>query len=416
MKIVKYFFLLLVLAAVALTVFIATQNGKYTIKQEKVIPAPKTVLYGYVNDYKNWGNLNLLAEADSTATYTYSDNSMGKGATMAWQKNGTTGSIQTIKAANNDSISQKATIDGLDSGIKWAFKDTVGGTKVTIKINGELSFSEKASALLQHGRIDKTFEKGIERGLDNLNTFLVSELKKFSFEVKGIVTKKATFYLGQNITSTRAEMDKIAAAGFEKLLAFTKENKIKVTGPPFIIYKNFSRSKDTLNYMLSIPIKEEIFTMPGSEYEGGRLKAFNALKTSAKGDYSHLPKAWDAAYKHIIENSLKENPALPYIVYYTKNINDTRRPSAWVSDIYIPIGPALQDAVAVRDTLSIPMPQIPETQTVKPAATNSTARPASTVTKPAIGTKPATVTKPVTQPKPKPKNTTATPVKKDSLK
>ncbi|MES2484872.1 MAG: GyrI-like domain-containing protein [Bacteroidota bacterium] len=328
-------------------------------------------------------------------------------------------------------------INGLNSDIRWAFKDTVGATKVTIKINGELSFTEKAQALFEHGNIDRTFETGISRGLDNLNVFLVSDLKKFDIDVKDIVLKNGAYYLGHTITSTKAEVNKIAAATFQKLFAFTKKNKIAVAGAPFILYKNFKQGRDTVTYTLSIPIKEEIYTMPGSEYEGGRLMPFNALKTSLRGDYSHLPKAWDAAYKHISEKGLIENPALPYVVNYAKNINDTRRPSNWVSDVYIPIGPALQNPA---DTLQVPTPELthattaPATTnkpaTAKPAATNAgtpnktvpptTAKPATvkpTTAKPTTA-KPATTTtqadkvpvKPKTKPKPAPA------VKKDSLK
>jgi len=427
MKIVKYVFLLIILAALALTVFIATQNGKYTVEQQKVIYAPRAVLYGYVNDYENWQNLNLLTGTDSTATYTLSGNTAGKGATMAWKKDGTDGTIQTITATDNDSIRQKAVINGLNSDIRWAFKDTVGATKVTIKINGELSFTEKAQALFEHGNIDRTFEAGISRGLDNLNVFLVSDLKKFDISVKDIVLKNGAFYLGHTITSTKAEVNKIAAATFQKLFAFTKKNKIVVAGAPFILYKNFKKGRDTITYTLSIPIKEEIYTMPGSEYEGGRLMPFNALKTSLKGDYSHLSKAWDAAYKHIAEKGFIENPALPYVVNYAKNINDTRRPSNWVSDIYIPIGPALQTPA---DTLQVPVPQLTPV-TAAPATPNrsATATPASgKTTTTSATTKPNKTAAPATA---KPATTTATDktpakqkakqkpapvVKKDSLK
>jgi hypothetical protein len=401
MKIVKYVFLLLVLAAVAITVFIATQNGQYTIEQKKLINAPRPVLFGYVNDYKNWGNLDILTDADSTAAYTISENSTGKSASMAWKKNSTTGNIATTNVINNDSIIQKASINGLDSDIRWAFKDTVGGTKVSVKIYGELTFSEKATALLEHGKISTTLEKSVNKGLNNLNAFLVSELKKFSVEVKGVVTKKGTFYMGQTITSAAEDVNKNAAATFVKLLAFTKENKIIVTGAPFILYKNYSRNQATATYTLALPIKEEIFTSPGSEYEGGKLQPYNALKTALRGDYTHLPKAWAAADIHIAEKALIENPALPYLVSYSKNIRDTRRPSAWVSDIYIPVGPAI---VQAQDTLQVPMPVIqarpatsrPETTTPAPARATTTTQ-KTAVVKPVTGTKaPAATTVPKT--------------------
>ena len=73
MKIVKYIFLLLLLAAIAGTVFIATQEGKYDITKEQLIKVPRNVLYNYVNDYENWQNAPIFAQ-DTTAVFTLSDN------------------------------------------------------------------------------------------------------------------------------------------------------------------------------------------------------------------------------------------------------------------------------------------------------------------------------------------------------
>ena len=67
MKIIKYVFLLLLLSAIAVTVFIATQEGKYDIKEERVIKVPKTVLFNYINEYRNWENVGILTANDTTA-------------------------------------------------------------------------------------------------------------------------------------------------------------------------------------------------------------------------------------------------------------------------------------------------------------------------------------------------------------
>jgi hypothetical protein len=354
MKILKYIFLLLILSAIAATVFIATQSGKYNITQEKVIFAPKETLFGYINDYKNWENLGLLTGADTTAIYNYSENTAGTGAAMQWEKGETRGSIKTLKSQAADSIVQDANINGLGSNLKWHFKDTLGGTKVSVTIKGELTFTEKAQALLNSDKINKTYSLQAAKGLNSLNTFLVSDLKKYNVHVAGKVKKNSSFYLGHSVTTTRAEINQTALANFKKLVDFTGKNKIVTAGEPFILFKNYSHTRDTLTYMLCVPIKEQIFTSQGSEFEGGRLPAFNALKTTLTGDYSHLPKAWAASGKHIAEKALPENPALPYVVYYTKNSKQSRRPSAWVTDLYVPIGPAIIIATPA-DTLSAPV-------------------------------------------------------------
>lgn len=414
MKIVKYVFLLLVLAAIALTVFIATQNGTYTVTEEKVINVPRPVLYNYVSEYKNWKNLGMLSGADSTATYAFSQRSAGPGAFMKWDKNNNAGKITTVAVAENDSISQQATVNNLESKLSWTFKDTLKSTKVVVTLTGNLTFSEKAEALLKGG-INNAYEKNLSGGLDNLNAYLVTELRTFDTKVVGVVSKVNAYYLG---TSAEGKTDKIAtesSAKFSQLYDFAKRNNIDVKGAPFIIYTKLNKTAKTAKYTYAIQLKEAIYTAAGSEYESGELIGFKALKTTLKGDYSHLPKAWKKAGEDIVKNTLPENTTGEYVEVFSKNPINTRRPSQWVTDIYIPIGhAAVTDSIngpvlpPINNTTTQPIPAPARPATAKPA-TGSTVKPSATqgTNKPNTGA--ATSNKPVT-------NATAKPATSSSVK
>jgi effector-binding domain-containing protein len=407
MKIVKYVFLLLVLAAIALTVFIATQNGTYTVTEEKIINVPRPVLYNYVSEYKNWKNLGMLSGADSTATYAFSQRSAGPGAFMKWDKNNDGGKITTIAVAENDSIGQQATVNGLESKLSWTFKDTLSSTKVMVTLTGNLTFSEKAEALLKGG-INNAYEKNLAGGLDNLNAYLVTELKTFDAKVAGVVNKVNAFYLG---TSAEGKTDKAAiesSAKFSQLYDFAKQNNIAVKGAPFIIYNKVNKTAKTAKYTYAIQLKEAIYTAAGSEYESGELIGFKALKTSLRGDYSHLPKAWKKAEEHIGKNALPENTTGQYVEVFSKNPLNTRRPSQWVTDIYIPIGhTAVNDSLngpvlpPINNATTQPIPATVRPATIKPAQ-NSTVKPAATPATGKPNTASSTNTKPATSATTKP--------------
>lgn len=406
MKIVKYVFLLLVLAAIAITVFIATQNGSYSITEQKVINVPRPVLYKYITEYKNWENLGLLKDADSTANYNYSNATSGNGAFMQWQKSSTTGKVTTIALVENDSISQQAVINDLESQISWKFKDTLNSTKVTVKLTGNLTFSEKANALM-HGGIDNSFETTVSKGLDNLNAFLVTELRKYNIEVEGLVTKTGAFYLGHTSTGSIKGINETAASNFAKLQAFVAQNKITTAGYPFILYKNLDKTAQTATYTFAIPIKDEIFTAAGSEYEGGKITPHTALKTTLTGDYSHLQKAWKKAIDYINQKVLQENKTGSYIQVFATGSKQTRRPSQWQTDIYIPIGASANESADTMAT-DAPLPPINNTTAAKPA-TGIQPKPAGTSAKPANTgqtAKPASGTAPAAQ---KPAGATTTP-------
>lgn len=425
MKIVKYVFLLLVLAVIAVTVFIATQEGKYDIKKERVIKVPKAVLYNYINEYKNWENVGILTGNDTTVVFNYSPATSGPGAQMNWKQDNTNGEVKTVRTAENDSIIQNAIIDNLNSEIKWAFKDTLKSTKVTVNFKGELSFSEKANALLKGGVNDK-MESVLDKALDNLDNFLVKELAIYKIEVKGRITKTAAFYLGHAVTSKISDINKNASETFPKLLNFIKENKIIKNGSPFILYRSVNKAEDNASYVVCIPIKEEIHTSPGSEYEGGTITEFQAVKTTLKGDYSHLREAWDKTQKYLVDKGIQENTTGQYVEMYTKNVQKTKRPSEWVTDIYIPVGqptilPLIDDSIllpGVTPSATTPKPASTTVPVTRPAATvnkpvettTGTTRPATTspsvnkpaATKPASATGTGTTAKPAATTTPKP--------------
>lgn len=408
MKIVKYLFLLILLVSIAATVFIATQEGKYDIKKERIIKVPRQVLFNYINDYRNWEYVGILTNNDTTAVFSYSKNTSGKGAVASWKKGNTAGTVKTLKVMENDSILQSAVIDSQPSDIAWGFTESGVNTKVSVRLKGSLNFRDKAFALL-YGGVDDKLESMLDQGLENLDVFLVQELKNYTVDVKNVVQKTGTYYLKQTATAPTADVMMQAGTMLPRLMAFVKTNKIVTNGAPFILYTGFDPTAVTTTFAVCVPIKEEIFTAPGSEFEGRKLEPFNALKTTLKGDYSHIGKAWDKARKHINTNALPENIDGQYLEIFTRNIQQTKRPSGWITDLYIPIGPRTGNTTAV-DSVDVPVVVPIGTTAPRPA---TTARPATTTPRPAATTSTA---KPATSATAKPSGTTAKPAATSTAK
>ncbi len=144
MQILKYLFLLLLLSLVATTIFVATQKGEFQLERSKIINAPKTAVFNYVNDYQNWPNFNSWMLDDENLKMIFPAITSGKGASCSWTGADGTGDIQTTTSKNNESITQKLNNNGTESDVFWYFKDTVGGTKVTWKTKGTAIYQELA--------------------------------------------------------------------------------------------------------------------------------------------------------------------------------------------------------------------------------------------------------------------------------
>lgn len=338
MRILKYIFLLILLAFVALSVFVATQKGDYDIVRSKIIKSPKSVVFNYVNDYRNWENWGAWKENDSKMTFTYPEKTIGIGGGYSWSGEDGRGTMKTIFIKENDSIAQKMSYNEAPSKVFWSFKDTIGGTKVTWRTTGTMPFMMKIYAVTKGGA-EKTIGNMYEKSLQNLDKKLDYEINTYSIKINGIVTKTSSYYLKQTITSKIANLSKNLKIMVPKLLSFFKKNNIPMNGRPFVIYHTFDVVNGITNFSVCVPIKEEIFTSPGSDITGGKLEAFQALKVTLTGDYSHNQEAWDKASEYIYKNNLIRNPAGPSMEIYTTGIEQEKSPSKWITDLYIAIQP-----------------------------------------------------------------------------
>jgi effector-binding domain-containing protein len=350
MRIIKYLFLLLLLSFVALSIFIATQKGSFTVERSKIINSPKSSVYNYVNDYKNWGDWNSLAVEDSLIKITPSQNSVGKGSSCSWEGKEGDGDLQTINAKESDSIVQTMNFKGNSANISMSFKDTIGGTKVSWKAKGKMGFLFKVLTAF-NGGAEKIFGSMFEKSLSILDKKLDYEINTYSVKVNGIVNAPEVFYLAQTFTCEFSKVGKNSGIVFSKITNFCKKNNITISGKPFIIYHTYDTTNELTKLSICIPIKDPIFLMEGSDISSKTLPAFQAVKTTLTGDYSHTTKALDKTQEYFRANYLSADAVFSHIEIYTIGKNEINNPSKWITEIYSPIR---QKAVAKPTVITPP--------------------------------------------------------------
>jgi effector-binding domain-containing protein len=382
MRILKYIFLLLLLSIVALSIFIATQKGNFSIERSKIINSPKSAVFNYVNDYRNWADFGSWTSEDPEMKIVYPQVTVGKGASYSWEGKDGPGEMRTLFVKENDSIAQKMNYNGTSSSVFWSFKDTVGGTKVTWKTTGEMSFLFKVYTAL-NGGVDKVIGTMYEKSLANLDKSLDYEINTFSVKVNGLVKKPQTFYLAQTFTSELSKINKNTKIVIPTIIAFCEENEIDVNGKPFVIYHTYDVVKGLAKISICLPIKKEIFISYGSDMVSGKLEASEGVKTTLTGDYSHIKDGYDKALAFLNKNQLTQDPLISHIEIYSTGKNEMKNPSKWVTEVYIPVLPKI---IPVKAYTPAPV----KTTVVAPEAT-----PVSSIA-------PAKVIKPVVKPSVKP--------------
>ncbi|MGZ9675591.1 SRPBCC family protein [Flavobacterium sp. GNP001] len=349
MRILKYLFLLLLLSFVAATVFVATQKGDFTVERSLVIPTQRNTVFNYINDLKNWEDFTSWTIDQPETTFSYSVVSAGAGAKYSWTNSNKTGSIRNITTKENDSIAQKMDYDGTETDVTLKFKDTIGGTKVTWKSKGKMSFTMKIYATF-NGGAEKIIGSLYEKSLANLNKTLNYKLKTFEVTSNGIVKKAGTFYLKQTYSTKTAHIYKNARIIIYKLNTFCKQNNIELNGKPFLLFLAYDNARDVAKVSFCVPIKYQIATSMGSDILVDKLETFEAVKTTLTGDYTHLNKAYVKSKNYINTNKIVVGNQFLKLEVLNKSRFEIKNPSKWETEIYIPMMPK---AVVIPATIPI---------------------------------------------------------------
>ena len=338
MRILKYLFLLLLLSLVALSIFVATQKGEFTLERSRVINSPKSAVFNYVNETKNWEDWNSWAVEDSLMHVTLSKNTLGKGSLCSWEGKAGSGDLKTLYAKLNDSILQTMNFNGNSSEVFMSFKDTLKGTKVTWKAKGKMSFMYKIMNTF-NGGAEKVIGLMFEKSLTNLDRKLDYEINTYSIKVNGVSNKLENFYLEQTFTSEISKIPKNSEIVISKITNFCKQNTITISGKPFIIYNTYDSANGLARISICIPIKEAIFIVEGSDIMSKKIKAFQAVKTTLTGDYVHLKAALNKTREFIKANYLTKDMAFSHVEVFVTSKKEEKSPSKWITEIYIPVKP-----------------------------------------------------------------------------
>jgi effector-binding domain-containing protein len=345
-----------------MTVYVATQKGDFEVVTSRIVKAQRSTVFDYINDYRNWETFGSWMKKGAEIKFDYGAKSVGAGGKCHWEHDSDRGHLSTFYVKENDSIAQKAEFNQSHSYIYWTFKDTVGGTKVSIHCKGQMDLFSKVGVFFKGG-IERFLHDLCEKSLLNLDKTLDYELKTYAIKVNGISQRVSGYCLKQTVSSKIKNVGKNIKILMPRMVHFFKKNHITMQGKPFVLYERYDKANDFLTFSVCIPTTKQIYLMPGSDVNSGEIIGFTCLKTTLVGDHSHTQEAWAKARKYIADHQLKENIAGYYSEVYVKTIDDVKQPSKWITEIYIPVFP-------ITEALSFTAPTV--NQSVTPTSTTST--------------------------------------------
>ena len=291
-------------------VFVATQQCDYKVMRSKEIKITKDIVYNLVSDSASLIDWN------------------------PWQKD--EADFKNIKLVFGDTIMQNISVSGEKNESFMRFQKTKKGTLISWELKGKLDFNLKLRSVLQGG-VENVLGDKLEEGLNNIDTYLVKELSTYNIKIHGLVNKQATNYIQQIDTCSFADFQKVSKTMLKNMIAFVEKNDIAIIGSPFITHQTWDKKAKTTIFSMCVPVEEEILTTSGSEISGGHFDEFLAVKTTLTGDYSHNIEAWNKTINYINQKKLIKDTQGLNIEVYKISLPKERKPSKWVTEIYIPV-------------------------------------------------------------------------------
>jgi effector-binding domain-containing protein len=348
MKLIKYIIFLILLCIIGGAIFFGTKDGKFDVSETMVINAPAEMIYDQVKDFENWGNWEPWLEIDPNIQISLSEKSEGKGATYSWKsKHEALGnvSVETKKVIPLKEINQEISVETLlgdsKSDVYWRFEEAEkqGQTKVTWGVKGDPPFLEKI--LMSFREYDIVTRVGIllPKGLSNLDSLVIKEANKFVINVDGITNYDGGFYMYSTSASKITEIGSKLSQMLGQVSGFVGENKLQTTGMPFTIYNEIDEINATAIYSTCIPVANKVITPNGSTVLCGYMPKLTALKTTLKGNYNYLERAYDKANEYLTANNVQVQPTGQMFEVYRNDPSLVPNPADWLTEIYIPIVP-----------------------------------------------------------------------------
>ena len=315
MKIAKYIFLLLLLLVITISVLIITKDGSYKIVKIKFIEVPKTTVFNYVAENKNWDAIN------------------------PWKNTLEKGNIIKQEIFDKDSIAQIISLNK-NNEIKttWQFFDSLNYTKILWITKGKLSFKEKVLAVINRGQKNNLIAS-FDDGLFNLNKILTTEINTFSIKMDGFVNRDTIFYIQKPASGKVEQLPNIIKTILPKLQKLILVTKTKTNGEPFIIYHSKDTLANTITFSIAIPTKQKIQISAESDIYSGQTNPFQAVKATLTGNYNHKKDAVAKIFAYMNENKLEQSPKYKEVNIILKNSTTDKSASKWITEILIPVRP-----------------------------------------------------------------------------
>lgn len=176
---------ILIIVVVLVVVFIlvaALQPADFRVERSITIAAPAAVPFAQLNDLSKWQEISPFAKLDLQAKYTFTSQTVGEGASMAWEGNAQIGAgrMTIIESRPNELIRMRMDFEKPFKGTSTADYTftSAAGNQTTVKwgLDGTKNLISKAMGLIVS--MDRMMGSQFEEGLAALKSLSEANARK----------------------------------------------------------------------------------------------------------------------------------------------------------------------------------------------------------------------------------------------
>lgn len=278
MRIAKYLLLLMILFAVALLVFVFTQEGNYKINKSIIVKnLDQKTVYNYIEDLNNWQEFIY----DSKNLKVLNKNKLG------WKNQ----KYIVKQKFPNDSILMIYNKDNNEALLNITLKKLKNATKINWNIEGKYTYKEKFLALF-YGNNNKNLTQKINNYLVKINNNLYKEHFFYNIKYDKIITLPEQTYIFKIVNCSISNQVQEIENQLKKLKTTLDSVKIKTNKTPFLIYNWLDTGTQNTQFKVCIEIPKFSDTLLTKK----QVEIKNEIKYQTvifKGNKKFLIKFWN---------------------------------------------------------------------------------------------------------------------------
>ncbi|GAK77607.1 SRPBCC family protein [Nonlabens ulvanivorans] len=339
MKVLKYLFLFILVIIIGAAVYFSLQDGTYYITEKKIIKAPPEMIYEEISDFKNWNHWNPWTNS-TEVTNTLGDITTGINGNYSFKDEYGNGSMTITALEPNKSVESEmeyhTSISDSKSVVTMTLNPVPEGTEVVWNIKGEDGLKNKVMNFILGLDLEEEIRPMYKKGLNNIEEYLLVEMKKYEISNPGLVDYGGGYILYQ---TTSTSMDKFSgemAIMLQDIMKYMKEENISMYGMPMSIYEKFDHNNNSVIFSAAIPVRDRVIPATDAAVLCTYIEPTRAVKVTLKGTYDHLQETWDKGQLFMAQQGYIPGLQAPFEVYKTDPAL-TPNPADNITEIYLPV-------------------------------------------------------------------------------